>query len=54
MSLWVGLALFGAFLVLVEVLNVFLGLWSDRFTDRLRRGRQRPEPRFPWSNRTRT
>lgn len=44
-----GLALIG-----IEVLNVFLGLWSDRIADRLRR-RLRVRPRrYPWTDRTGT
>ena len=54
MSLGLGLALIAVGLVLIEVLNVFLGLWSDRLTHWLRRGKQVPERRFPWSDRTGT
>ena len=54
MSVAAAITLLLAVLVLIEVLNIFLGLWSDRLSDRLRGIRQRPRPRFPWSDRTGT
>ena len=54
MSLGLGMALIAAGWVLIEVLSVFLGLWSDRLTQCLRRGKHVPERRFPWSDRTGT
>jgi hypothetical protein len=54
MSLWLAFALVVAFLVLIEVLNLFLGLWSDRVTESLRIRRRASRQRFPWSDRTGT
>jgi hypothetical protein len=55
MSLWLAFALVVAFLVLIEVLNLFLGLWSDRATEWwLRMRRRASRQRFPWSDRTGT
>jgi hypothetical protein len=53
MRIGTGVLLIAAVVVLVEVLNVVLGIWSDRLTEYVRRKRQ-PSPRFPWSDRTGT
>jgi hypothetical protein len=52
----VGTAIVVAALVLVgiEVLNVFLDLWSDRIADRLRARLRRAPPKHPWTDRTGT
>jgi hypothetical protein len=50
MSVGAGVLLFAGVMVLVEVLNVFLGLWPDRVSEHFRH----KEPRRPWSGRTRT
>jgi hypothetical protein len=54
MSFGLGLLLLVVGLVLIEALNVMLGLWSDRVADRLRRNRRTAKERFPWSDRTGT
>ncbi len=55
MSLRLGLLFLVVGLVLIEALNVMLGLWSDRVAGRLRRNTlTRPKERFPWSDRTGT
>jgi hypothetical protein len=50
MSIGAGVLLFAGVMVLVEVLNVFLGLWSDRVSEYFRH----KKPRRPWSGRTGT
>jgi hypothetical protein len=54
MSLWLAFALVVAFLVLIEVLNLFLGFWSDRVTEWVRIKPRPSRQRFPWSDRTGT
>lgn len=51
---WLAVALVAGAFVLIEVLDVLLGVGADRVTHFLARKGKKEEPRRPWSERTGT
>lgn len=54
MTIGTGLTLLAVVAILIEALNIWLGLWSDKLTERFRRARKRGTAPPPWADRTRT
>jgi hypothetical protein len=54
MTIGTGLTLLAVVAILIEALNIWLGLRSDRLTERLRRALKRGTSPPPWADRTGT